>query len=240
MIELKNVSKGYNGVSVLKNIKLGIYKGERISLIGPSGCGKSTILRLIVALIEPTSGMLEFENQPYTKNNIREIRHKIGYVIQKGGLFPHLTALDNVLLPCREYKIDLTSIKDSLQKYSEILELTDVNLKKYPSELSGGQYQRVALLRAMITDPEILLLDEPLGALDPIVRRKLQSTFTTLFEKLNKTVLLVTHDLSEAEMIGDECILMYHGEVVQRGKLSELIKNPENAFVQEFCAGESQ
>jgi osmoprotectant transport system ATP-binding protein len=234
LVNLVDVSKHYAGATALHSTNLSVERGKTTVLIGPSGCGKSTLLRLIIRLIEPDSGSIEFDDEPITSDIIGTLRRRIGYVIQEGGLFPHLTARANVLLMARH----VGKPEDKMQnRLAELCELTrfPVNLlSRYPVELSGGQRQRVGLMRALMLSPELLLLDEPLGALDPLVRASLQKDLKEIFARLQQTVLFVTHDLAEAAYFGDEIVLMNEGRIVQRGPVSDLRDQPTDPFVSEF------
>lgn len=234
MIKLENISKHYNGTGVLNNITLEI-ESESISiLIGPSGCGKSTLIRIIAGLIEPSNGKTEINSVPVTGKNINGIRKNIGYVIQEGGLFPHLSGYDNIVLAAKYYKWKQNEIDARVKQLSELTGLDNVLLEKYPTQLSGGQRQRISLMRALMLDPQILLLDEPLGALDPLIRFDLQKDLKEIFNKLGKTVVMVTHDLAEAVYFGDKIILMAEGSIVQNDSPKNLIENPINDFVKKF------
>ena len=226
MIQLKNVSKNYGSVVALCPTDLNIEEGKVTALIGPSGCGKSTILRLINGLISPTRGIVEFEGQIISPQNILEIRRRTGYVIQDGGLFPHLTASQNVLLMPKELKQPQTETQQRLEELCQLTDFPPNLLNNFPGELSGGQRQRVSLMRALILNPDVLLLDEPLGALDPIVRSSLQQELKDIFQSLGKTVILVTHDLHEAAYLGDVLVLLKSGQVMQQGTLDQLQNQP--------------
>ena len=202
--------------------------------IGPSGCGKSTLLRLIIRLIEPDSGLIEFDGELIAPQNIDALRRRIGYVIQEGGLFPHLTARANVLLMARHVGKSHEEMQKRLLQLCDLTRFSGNLLPRYPVELSGGQRQRVSLMRALMLAPELLLLDEPLGALDPLVRASLQKDLKGIFAQLRQTVLFVTHDLAEAIYFGDEIVLMNEGRVLQKGTVADLRDNPANAFVSEF------
>ena len=234
MIKLKNISKSYEGVEVLKSINLEIETASTTILIGPSGCGKSTLIRIIAGLIEPNSGSVEIENNPIDQTNINEIRKNLGYVIQEGGLFPHLTAFENVTLMAKYLKWEKDKINERVKFLSELTNLEKELLFKYPLQLSGGQRQRISLMRALMLDPEILLLDEPLGALDPLIRFDLQTDLKEIFKKLDKTVVMVTHDLAEAVYFGDKIVLMKDGGIIRKDSPENLINNPQNEFVEKF------
>tara|TARA_B000000460_G_scaffold242962_1_gene211301 strand:- start:146 stop:880 length:735 start_codon:yes stop_codon:yes gene_type:complete len=238
MIQLKNVSKNYGSVVALCPTDLNIEKGKVTTLIGPSGCGKSTILRLINGLILPTLGIIEFEGQIISPHNILEIRRRTGYVIQDGGLFPHLTASQNVSLMPKELKQPQTETQQRLEELCQLTDFPPDLLNNFPGELSGGQRQRVSLMRALILDPDVLLLDEPLGALDPIVRSSLQQELKDIFQSLGKTVILVTHDLHEAAYLGDVLVLLKSGQVMQQGTLEQLKNQPTDTFVTKFITSQ--
>jgi osmoprotectant transport system ATP-binding protein len=192
------------------------------------------LLRLIIGLITPDSGTIAFDGSQITPANIDTLRHRIGYVIQEGGLFPHLTSRANVLLMARYLGKSDEEIRTRLLELCELTRLSDNLLSRYPIELSGGQRQRVSLMRALMLSPELLLLDEPLGALDPLVRASLQKELKEIFARLRQTTLFVTHDLAEAAYFGDEIVLMNEGHIVQQGLLVDLRERPANDFVREF------
>jgi osmoprotectant transport system ATP-binding protein len=203
-------------------------------LIGPSGCGKSTLLRLLVGLITPSAGRVILHDQELTPANVAQQRHEIGYVIQDGGLFPHLTAEGNVTLLARYLGRAPSEIASRVAELSELVQLSPDALSRFPANLSGGQRQRVGLMRALMLDPPLLLLDEPLGALDPITRRELQAQLKEIFGRLQKTVVLVTHDMGEAAYFGDTIVLMREGRVVQQGTLDDLLQRPAVRYVSDF------
>ena len=233
-IIIKNITKSYNGQKALNNFDAEFESGETSVLIGPSGCGKSTLIRIITGLTKPDEGTVRFDGTTLTPQNINSIRRKIGYVIQDGGLFPHLTAKDNITLMAKYLKMDLNSINIKLADLTSLTKFPDDKLSNYPAELSGGQKQRVSLMRALMLDPEFLLLDEPLGALDPLIRYDLQTDLKEIFNKLNKTVLLVTHDLNEAVFFGDKILLMKEGRLIQEGTITDFVNNPAEPFVTRF------
>lgn len=234
LVRLIDVSKRYADAPALHSTSLSIERGRTTVLIGPSGCGKSTLLRLIIGLIEPDSGTIEFDGAPITSDKIDNIRRRIGYVIQEGGLFPHLTARANVLLMARHLSKDGEQMRQRLSELAELTRFSENLLARYPVELSGGQRQRVSLMRALMLSPELLLLDEPLGALDPLVRAALQKDLKEIFARLKQTALLVTHDLAEAAYLGDEIVLMNEGHIVQQGSIVDLREKPKSEFVTEF------
>jgi osmoprotectant transport system ATP-binding protein len=234
MILVNQLSKRYNDQLALDSVTIEFPANSSTVLIGPSGCGKSTLLRTIVGLITPTSGELLFDGRPVTTDNVEEIRRQTGYVIQEGGLFPHLSAKDNVLLMARFLKVDRAHQEQRLKELCELTHFQREHLNKYPTELSGGLRQRVSLMRALMLDPKVLLLDEPLGALDPFIRSSLQEELKTIFQQLKKTVVFVTHDMAEAAFFGDYIALLNEGRLAQLGSFEELSKTPANEFVTRF------
>ena len=234
LVRLVDVSKRYAGATALHSTNLPVERGKATVLIGPSGCGKSTLLRLIIRLIEPDSGSIEFNGEPITAENINVLRRRIGYVIQEGGLFPHLTARANVLLMARHIGNAQEETHNRLLELSELTRFSEKLLPRYPVELSGGQRQRISLMRALMLSPELLLLDEPLGALDPLVRASLQKDLKEIFTRLGQTVLFVTHDLAEAIYFADQIVLMNEGRIVQKGTITDLREKPADPFVREF------
>ena len=234
LVELVGVTKQYAGAVALHPTNLSIERGKTTVLIGPSGCGKSTLLRLIIRLLEPDSGTIDFDGSQITVDNILSLRRRIGYVIQEGGLFPHLTARANVLIMARHLGRDAAEMASRLSELCALTRFPEAALDRYPLELSGGQRQRVSLMRALMLSPELLLFDEPLGALDPLVRASLQKDLKEIFVRLQQTAIVVTHDLAEAAYLGDEIVLMNEGAIVQRGKIADLNERPANAFVTEF------
>jgi osmoprotectant transport system ATP-binding protein len=234
LVELTGVSKTYGGAVALQPTDLDFPRGKTTVLIGPSGCGKSTLLRLIIRLLDPDAGSIRFDGAPVTAANIAELRRRVGYVIQDGGLFPHLTARKNILLMASHLKWPAPKMESRLTELCALTRFPESALDRFPLELSGGQRQRISLMRALMLSPELLLLDEPLGALDPLVRAALQKDLKEIFARLNQTAILVTHDLAEAAYLGDEIVLMSEGHVVQRGTLDDLRTKPASAFVTDF------
>ncbi len=234
LVQLVDLSKSYGDAVALHPTTLSIERGKTTVLIGPSGCGKSTLLRLIIGLIAPDRGEIVFDNAKIDIGKIDMLRRRIGYVIQEGGLFPHLTARGNVLLMARHLRQPENEMRERLAELTALTRLPESLLDRYPVELSGGQRQRVCLMRALMLSPELLLLDEPLGALDPLVRASLQKDLKEIFAKLRQTVLLVTHDLAEAAYLGDSIVLMNEGRIVQQGSIVDLREKPANEFVSEF------
>jgi osmoprotectant transport system ATP-binding protein len=233
-VRLIDVSKRYADAAALHSTNLSVERSKTTVLIGPSGCGKSTLLRLIIRLIEPDSGRIEFGGELINSDNIHTLRRRIGYVIQEGGLFPHLSARANVLLMARHVGKSQNEMESRLLELCQLTRFSENLLPRYPVELSGGQRQRVSLMRALMLSPELLLLDEPLGALDPLVRASLQKDLKEIFERLGQTVLFVTHDLAEAIYFGDPIVLMNEGRIVQKGTIADLREKPVDAFVLDF------
>jgi osmoprotectant transport system ATP-binding protein len=234
LVELIDVSKRYGATPAIQSTNLSIKRGKITVVIGPSGCGKSTLLRLIIGLTMPDSGAIAFDGSEITPATIGALRRRIGYVIQEGGLFPHLTARANILLTARYFGKSAQEMQTRLLELCELTRFSDNLLERYPLELSGGQRQRVSLMRALILSPELLLLDEPLGALDPLVRASLQKDLKGIFARLRQTALFVTHDLAEAAYIGDQIVLMNEGQIVQHGSIADLREKPADDFVREF------
>ena len=240
MIELTGVSKSYGSSVVLARLDLRIAAGQTAVLIGPSGCGKSTLLRLMIGLVEPDAGSVAIGGNPLTRTTALQIRRRLGYVIQDGGLFPHLTARDNVILMARYLGWDRDRYNARLSELAGLTRFPREGLDRFPAQLSGGQKQRVSLMRALMLDPQVVLLDEPLGALDPLVRAELQTDLRAIFRALERTVVMVTHDLAEAAWFGHEILLMRDGRIVQRGAIKELIDHPAEPFVTQFVSAQRQ
>ena len=238
MISVKHIEKSYSSKAVLKGVDLDISKGNTVALIGPSGCGKSTLLRIIMGLIEADKGTVSIEGEVLIKKNVLQLRRKMGYVIQKGGLFPHLTTRENTTLAAEYLGWDQSRIDERLSELTDLVQIDKKLLDRKPDDISGGQAQRISLIRALMLDPEIILLDEPLGSIDPLVRHGLQADLKSIFSKLKKTVLLVTHDLGEAAFLSDEIVLMKEGDIVQRGNIHQIMKNPANEFVEQFITAQ--
>ncbi len=234
MLRLEGVTKSYGGRRVIDELDLDVASGETVALIGPSGCGKSTALRLLLGLAVPEAGRVHFDGVTVSRETVSDVRRRVGYVIQDGGLFPHMTARENVMLKARTLGWDTARLDARLGVLRELTNFPIDGLDRYPVELSGGQRQRVALMRGLMLDPDVLLLDEPLGALDPMIRFNLQDDLRGIFRTLEKTVVLVTHDLSEAVFFGDRIVLMRNGKIVQHGTLDALARSPADPFVTEF------
>jgi osmoprotectant transport system ATP-binding protein len=234
MISLQGVAKRYGDREALAPLSLEVPARHCTALIGPSGCGKSTLLRLVVGLIHPDAGRVLIDGTAMTPATARRLRQRIGYVIQDGGLFPHLTAAENVTLMADHLGKPPEETRQRLGMLADLARLPSEMLARFPAELSGGQRQRVGVMRALMLDPPVVLMDEPMGALDPVVRSQLQQDLRDIFSTLQKTVLIVTHDMAEAAYLGSELVLMRGGRLVQKGPLSELVNAPAEPFVSEF------
>ena len=234
VIVLSGVKKSFGRKQALARTDLTVEREQCVALVGPSGSGKSTILRLVLGLVAPDEGTVHIAGERMDARAARSLRLRMGYVIQDGGLFPHLTAEDNAVIVARQLGWSAARAQSRLAELVELVGLSREHLRRYPVELSGGERQRVGLVRALLLDPPILLLDEPLGALDPMIRVRLQDDLRRIFRELEKTVLFVTHDLSEAAFLGDEIALLHDGALVQKGPFDELVERPRAAFVTEF------
>lgn len=238
MIELTDVRKSFGPVVALDGVTERFERGRTTVLIGPSGCGKSTLLRSIIGLVCPDAGQVRVDGTPVRADTVRALRHRTGYVIQEGGLFPHLTARDNATLAPHHLGWNDDDIEERLSSVCELVRFPVERLDAWPGELSGGQRQRVGLLRALMLEPDLLLLDEPLAALDPMIRSELQDELRALFRSLRRTVVMVTHDLAEADFFGDRIVLMRAGGIAQTGSITDLLERPADAFVERFVAAQ--
>ena len=238
LVHFRDVSKRFGNDFAIRDVTLEIERGKITALIGPSGCGKSTILRLIVGLVTADSGEIQFDGEKVAAETIMKIRRRFGYVIQDGGLFPHLTARHNLTLQPRLFRKRGDEIETRIMELCKLTKFPSSGLHRYPLELSGGQRQRVSLMRALMLSPELLLLDEPFAALDPLVRMNLQRDLKEICTRLQQAVLLVTHDLAEAAFLGDEIALMNEGRIIQRGSIADLRAKPANEFVREFISAQ--
>lgn len=238
MIRFESISQRFGEIEVLRDVDFEVESGRTTVLIGPSGCGKSTLLRLVVGLLAPTTGQVILAGRTVAPQTVLELRRRTGYVIQGGGLFPHLTAAGNVTLMARHLGQPEAAIRQRIEELCTLTHFPVEALSRYPRELSGGQQQRVGLMRGLMLDPEVLLLDEPLGALDPLVRSDLQRELREIFSGLHRTVLLVTHDLAEAAYLADRIVLLRAGRVVQTGTLDDLREHPAEPFVTDFLSAQ--
>ena len=235
MIEFRNVSKSYKNNQVLQDINFTIYDGEIVVLIGPSGCGKTTTLKMINRLIEPTAGEILINGENIMEKDPIALRRSMGYVIQQTGLFPHMTVRQNIEVIPRLEKRPAQEISRRTMALMEMVGLDPAQyLDRYPIQLSGGQLQRIGVARAFATDPDIILMDEPFSALDPITRSGLQDSLVSLQSKMKKTIVFVTHDMDEAVKIADRICIMYQGDILQYDKPEAILKNPAHGFVSEF------
>lgn len=235
MIKFENVTKTYKDKTILRNISIEIEKGKLVAFIGASGCGKTTTLKMINRLVKPSSGRIYINGEDIEKKDVIKLRRNMGYVIQQTGLLPHMTVKENIELIPRTEKYDSNSIIETTIKLMDMVGLNpDEYLNRYPVELSGGQQQRVGVARAFSTDPDIILMDEPFSALDPITRTGLQDELVNLQSQLKKTIVFVTHDMDEAVKIADMICIMKDGEILQYDTPENILKNPKNEFVSEF------
>ncbi len=234
MIQLDQVAKRFGSTQAVAPLSLDAPRHQTTVLIGPSGSGKSTLLRLMIGLITPDRGTVRFDGTPLARSNLQSLRHRMGYVIQEGGLFPHLSARENVALLARHLGWSDARVDERIAKLTELVQLHPDRLNPRPQQLSGGQRQRISLMRALMLDPDVLLLDEPLGALDPMIRADLQADLRRIFRQLNKTVVLVTHDIGEAGYFGDRIVLLRQGQIVQTGTMHDLVHAPAEDFVSRF------
>lgn len=233
MIKLTNIKKEFGGQAVLKGVSFSIPTGQTYALVGSSGSGKSTVLRIIMGLIHPDSG--EFDVDVPGADTSKALGFQtVAYVPQDGGLFPHMTAMENIALPASLRGWSNERIRARIEQLLELVPLNSDLFDRLPRQLSGGQRQRISLIRALLLDPPILLLDEPFGALDPLIRFELQSEMKSLFKRLKKTVVFVTHDMGEAGFLASQLIVMREGQVVQTGQLQELLDSPKDPFVEAF------
>lgn len=235
MIEFRKIRKDFKNKTILKDITFKINKGELVAIIGASGCGKTTTLKMINRIINPSSGQILINGEDIASKDVIKLRRNIGYVIQQTGLFPHMTIRENIEIIPRAERMD----KEGIEKRTyELMDMIGLNRKefldRYPTELSGGQQQRVGVARAFATNPEIILMDEPFSALDPITRVQLQEELIDLQSRLKRTIVFVTHDMDEAIKIADKICIMSQGEIIQYDTPENILKNPKNDFVSEF------
>lgn len=239
MISIENITKKYDGKIVVDNLSLQLKKGELCVFVGESGCGKSTTLKMINRLIEPDAGTIKINNKNILEYNPEELRRGIGYVVQSTGLFPHMTVRENISVVPKLLKWEDKRI---LKKVKELISLVGLDIatyiNKYPSELSGGEAQRIGVARALAADPEIILMDEPFGAVDPLNRTNLQNEFLKIQKKLKKTVIFVTHDIDEALKMGDKIAIMSKGKIEGFGTPEEILLS-DNPFIKSFLGTET-
>ncbi len=234
MIEFRDVSRAFNGKTAVKDLSLQVAEGEFCVLLGTSGSGKSTTLKMINRLVEFDSGDIRFAGESIRQLNARTLRRRMGYAIQSIGLFPHWTVQKNIATVPELLGWPRAQINERITALLALLNLDAQLLKRYPHQLSGGQQQRVGVARALAADPEVLLMDEPFGALDPVTRGALQQEMLRIHRLSGRTIVLVTHDIDEALTLADRIVLMDNGGIVQQGRPVELLTRPENDFVRDF------
>jgi osmoprotectant transport system ATP-binding protein len=237
-IEYKNICMAYGEKVIIENFHLSIEKGEFVTIIGSSGCGKTTILKMVNGLIQPTSGDIIVDGQNTKDVDLTMLRRNIGYAIQGSVLFPHMTVEKNIAyVPNLLNKSDRERTKQAVSKWMKIVGLEDSMRHRYPSELSGGQQQRVGIARALAASPDILLMDEPFGAVDEITRSSLQDEIARIHKETGITILFVTHDISEALKLGTKVLVMDQGKAVQFGTPEEIKEKPATEFVEKLIGG---
>lgn len=242
VLALDGVAKRYGDLQALAPTTLHVARGEVVVLIGPSGCGKSTLLRIVAGLVAPDAGTVTLGGTRLAPSTAMELRHRMGYVIQEGGLFPHLTAAENAELLARHGGVPGWSDARRAERLGELAALVQLppeSLRRYPTQLSGGQRQRVSLMRALFLAPDLLLLDEPLGALDPLIRADLQRDLRALLRERQQTALFVTHDLREAAYFADRIVLLRSGQIEQTGTFADLAERPATPFVRRFVEAQA-
>ena len=237
MIELEGVSRSYGDRRVVEDLSFTVEDGAFCAIVGPSGSGKSTSLRMINRLIEPSAGTIRIAGEDIATLGLTRLRRRIGYVIQSGGLFPHWTVEDNIATVPRLLRWDEARVAERVRALLELVRLGHETRRKYPHELSGGQQQRVGVARALAADPEILLMDEPFGALDPLTRQALRAELARIQEATRKTILFVTHDIDEALLLADRIAILRDGRLLQYATPQEILTRPASAFVREFVGG---
>ena len=234
MLQLQNICKTFEGRTVLDDVSLRVPKGATHALIGSSGSGKTTLLRITLGLIPFDTGYVKINGQALLSFTQVAWADRIGYVPQDGGLFPHISARNNVALVAKLRGWSKARIGERIEELRKVVDLDAEILGRFPREMSGGQKQRVAIMRAAMMDPAVMLLDEPMAALDPLIRSSLQQELKSIFRRLGKTVLLVTHDLGEAVFLAERITMLHEGRVVQEGSYRELLLHPANQFVTQF------
>ena len=236
-VEFRNVKKSYGDKTVIENLNLTVEQGEFVTIVGSSGCGKTTALKMINGLIDATDGDILIGGENIRDKDLIELRRSIGYSIQGSVLFPHMTVEENIsYVPNLLNKNDRAKTRNAVSKWMKIVGLDEEIKNRYPGELSGGQQQRVGIARALAASPEILLMDEPFGALDEITRKMMQKELLTLHKKLGLTVVFITHDIREAMKLGDRVLVMDQGRAVQLDRPEVILAHPVNAFVQELIS----
>lgn len=240
-VEFKNVKKSYGENTVLENFSLSVPSGEFVTMIGSSGCGKTTVLKMINGLTEPDGGDILLDGSSIRGKNMTQLRRNIGYAIQGSVLFPHMTVEENIsYVPGLLNKRNRSRTKQAVDKWMDIVGLSSELKERYPDELSGGQQQRVGIARALAASPELLLMDEPFGAVDEITRGQLQQELRSIYEKTGITVLFVTHDISEALKLGTKVLVMDEGKVIQYAAPDEILSKPASPFVERLIEKETR
>ena len=239
MIALRSVTKRFGDRVALDDVSMEFRSHATHVVLGSSGSGKSTVLRLILGLLTPDAGEIAVDGVTVGPTTRAALLRAMGYVVQEGGLYPHLTIYQNAALAAEPHRWPPARVRARVALLAEMVGFDEAILRRYPAQLSVGQRQRASLIRALMLDPPVLLLDEPLGALDPIVRADLQTQLGRLFQELGKTVVLVTHDIREAMILGETVTLMTAGRVVQRGTFDDLLRHPADAFVREFLKAQT-
>ena len=234
MLALQNITKTFEGKLVLTDVNLRVPKGATHALIGSSGSGKTTLLRITLGLIPFDKGYVKINEQALLSFSPVQWADRIGYVPQDGGLFPHISGFENVSLTAKLRGWNKAKIDARIEELRKLVDLNAAMLQRFPFELSGGQQQRVAIMRAAMMDPQVMLLDEPMAALDPLIRRSLQQELKSIFQRLGKTVLLVTHDLGEAAFLAEHITLLHEGKIIQSGAYRDLLLHPADPFVTAF------
>ena len=238
VIEIRNVTAAYGENEVLRQVSMTVNQGEFIVIIGPSGCGKTTLLKMINGLVAPAEGEVLVHGELLTECNPVAMRRRIGYAVQGARLFPHLTVEDNICyVPCLERKMTKDEKYILTQKMLKMVELPEELAGRFPRQLSGGQQQRVGIARAMASEPDILLMDEPFGAVDESTRKGLQEELLTLWQKTGITIVFITHDIGEAFKLGSRILIMKDGVIWQEGKKEELLHAPRDGFVKQLIGG---
>jgi osmoprotectant transport system ATP-binding protein len=234
MLELQNIYKTFEDRVVLTDVNLSVPKGATHALIGSSGSGKTTLLRITLGLIPFDKGYVKINDQALLSFTQVEWADRIGYVPQDGGLFPHISGRNNVALVAKLRGWPKSRIDGRVEELRKVVDLDPEILTRFPREMSGGQKQRVSIMRAAMMDPAVMLLDEPMAALDPLIRSSLQQELKSIFQRLGKTVLLVTHDLGEAVFLAEQITMLHEGKIMQSGTYRDLLRHPANPFVTQF------
>ena len=237
-IEIRNVSAAYGSHEVLRRVSLDVERGEFLVIIGPSGCGKTTLLKLINGLVLPAAGEVLVEGERLSACSLTDLRKRIGYAVQGAKLFPHMTVQDNICyVPCLDKKLSKEDRRVMAERMLAMVDLAAELAGRFPRQLSGGQKQRVGIARAMAASPDILLMDEPFGAVDEITRRTLQGELSGLQKKTGITIVFITHDIEEAFKLGSRILIMKDGMIWQEGGREELLEKPRDAFVKQLLCG---